>query len=153
MLRCARRQLVGSFIQTLQRFPVLNCLTAVGTDATTGVTMLVWYENVAQAGTSLFSLSQHVVCPDTALVTGLDVVDVDGDGDLDIAAVSPGDGAAVPPSLSWFENIGGATSFLFSGVKHEVTGAAVLGQAAIATTVGDVDEDGDADFVVCSLPV
>ncbi len=47
--------------------------------------------------------------------------------------------------MSWYENIGGPTSFLFSGVKHEVASNA---SAPVTVAWSDFDGDGDRDAVV-----
>ncbi|MEM8994851.1 MAG: VCBS repeat-containing protein, partial [Acidobacteriota bacterium] len=66
-------------------------------------------------------------------------VDLDRDGDLDVAAVSFQD-----DQLAWWENLSGDASS-WSGTRI-IDGAA---DGAVALAAGDIDGDGDPDLVAC----
>ena len=67
------------------------------------------------------------------------IVDIDGDGDLDIVAASQYD-----DTVSWFENDGAVDpSFMEKIITNSADGA-------FSISIGDVDNDGDLDVFVAS---
>jgi hypothetical protein len=94
-----------------------------------------WYENLG--GTGVFGPRQVL---DAGAVTAAYAfaADLDGDGDLDVAAASLGD-----DTIRWYENrtIHRNASF----PNHHVAAIAVAGPASVEPA--DIDGDGDIDFL------
>jgi len=83
---------------------------------------------------SLYTVQDNIDGP-----RGLDVADIDGDGDLDIAAAIRLDNV-----LAWYENDGTGINWTLHsfGAESLIDGAAVR--------LGDLDRDGDIDLVASS---
>ncbi len=94
---------------------------------------VVWYENDG------LSFTRNVITNLTNGVKSVVAGDLDGDGDVDVAAVS-----YVGDTVDWFEN-DGAVDPAFS--RHSVT-TTLLGQMSME--IADVDGDGNDDLVVAS---
>lgn len=77
------------------------------------------------------------------LVLAVETVDLDGDGDLDVASAISRDSAVQDP-VSTFFNLGGGS--FEPGQANVVASVAIL-----ALTSGDFDGDGDADLVTAGL--
>jgi hypothetical protein len=95
--------------------------------------VIAWNENSLN-GTQWF---RHIICdpinfPGNILGNGFD--DLDGDGDLDFAITSVGDG-----TIYWFENITGATTW----ERHNIANL----NEATWTTLSDIDGDNDPDII------
>jgi hypothetical protein len=102
-----------------------------------GGNRLAWYRNTDGAGT--FALGQTL----SAAADGarrLIPADLDGDGDLDLAATIQTDGEVV-----WFENTDGAGSF---GTQTLISD---LHDSPAGLAAADLDRDGDTDLLACSL--
>ncbi|MEQ8211053.1 MAG: FG-GAP-like repeat-containing protein [Lacipirellulaceae bacterium] len=92
-----------------------------------------WYENTDGAGT--FGSAQTIATAAQANnVRGLDVGDVDRDGDLDVFASSVSD-----DKVQWFENFG---PNFFSSPKL------IFSHSSVGASVKLVDDDGDGDLDV-----
>jgi len=80
--------------------------------------------------------------------SGIDLVDFDGDGDLDVLYTNGDAFDYIPPrprpwhGVQWLENTGDSFRFTFHRLG-DVPGAAVA-------RTGDFDGDGDVDVLVCS---
>lgn len=92
---------------------------------------LVWAENLDGAGS--FSPERLITTTLGDFLTG-DVVDIDGDGDLDLAVAS-----GLTPGLHWFENV---DSFAGAWVRRVIDDTALPYWRFGAS---DIDGDGDAD--------
>jgi hypothetical protein len=96
---------------------------------------IAWYENTDGAGT--FS-TQKIISTSMIHAWDLEAADFDGDGDIDVAAISYDDKA------SWFENLNGLGNFS-SEIIIDVIGDPVK------MAIGDVDGDGDTDILTGSF--
>ena len=97
---------------------------------------IAWFEN---NGGSTPTFTKIVLTNAADGARRVSIVDIDGDGDLDIFAVSNYD-----DTVSWFENDGAiAPSFTEQVVTHSADGANGI-------SVGDVDGDGDLDLFLAS---
>lgn len=100
-----------------------------------------WYEN---DGNQNFTV--NIVTRDINIGKIMDVGDIDGDGDFDIASASMAD-----DRISWFENDGAAEP---SFTMHTLTadpdgrdGEEGLADMARSVTLQDIDGDGDLDLL------
>jgi Calx-beta domain/FG-GAP-like repeat len=101
-----------------------------------------WYENVNGDGTSWTgtNLSSTPLGP-----VWLEVADLDGDGDLDVAGSNSGAAVGNTGRVSWYENTAGdASSWTRTDLQE-------LGDYVDSVTVGDLDSDGDLDMAAASL--
>lgn len=97
---------------------------------------IAWFEN---NGGSNPTFTKIVLTNAADGARRVSIVDIDGDGDLDIFAVSNYD-----DTVSWFENDGAiAPSFTEQVVTHSADGANGI-------SVGDIDGDGDLDMFLAS---
>ena len=93
---------------------------------------IAWFENTDGYGD--FVLKQTVVSAEVSEASGVEIVDLDNDGDLDVLS------AAREDETSWFENLDGKGTF---GVRRTV--GLGVGERASAH---DFDGDGDFDVLV-----
>jgi hypothetical protein len=116
------------------------------TDIVTGMTsngagansITIGFQTTAQSLTFI----QSANVPQQGTTHDLALGDLDGDGDLDIAAVWSYDASPETINLSWYENLGGSTpSFLRHDVDSELARAARV-------AIGDINGDTHADLVV-----
>ncbi|MFW5857489.1 MAG: DUF4347 domain-containing protein, partial [Planctomycetota bacterium] len=84
--------------------------------------------------------AQNVLTTTADNANDLTAADLDGDGDLDLVAVSIND-----DTVAWYENTDGAGAF---GAEQVISIAA---DGAASVNAGDVDGDGDTDLVVACL--
>ena len=84
------------------------------------------------------SLSGSPCSPDPACLMPMDSADFDADGDLDIVTVAETDG-----SVSIWENAGDGVTYIEDPITSTLT-------APIAVQAGDIDRDGDMDFMASS---
>lgn len=95
-----------------------------------------WYENLD--GEGMFG-DLRLITESAKTVEMSIAVDLDGDNDLDVATVSPGNNR-----VSWYENLNGLGSF---GTERVVTETAIRGSSVSAA---DLDQDGDMDLISAS---
>ncbi|NQU49408.1 MAG: VCBS repeat-containing protein [Planctomycetes bacterium] len=91
-----------------------------------------WFEN---DGSSSPNWTQHVISSNLPSVQMIDVADIEADGDLDVLAVSWGEGR-----VAWLENLG-------DGTWADRT---ISSECPRANTVDSADMDGDGDLDVLS---
>lgn len=94
---------------------------------------LTWYKNLDGNGT--FDTG-NIIISNYVNGSGMDVGDIDGDGDLDIVA-----GTLNYNTMSWFENLDGRGIF---GPPMEIGSP---GMAVLSVFLADIDGDGDLDVV------
>jgi hypothetical protein len=105
---------------------------------------LRWHENADGVGNSW---TVHFVSASVSQIRSAELVDLDGDGDLDILTSSDIEGLGLSPRVAWYENTDGLGSYgpeqVIGSYEFE-TEYRVEGSA----TAIDVDEDADLDAVV-----
>ncbi|QHI35954.1 hypothetical protein IMCC3317_13020 [Kordia antarctica] len=94
-------------------------------------TKIAWFENLDGLGN--FS-SENILAPDASLALSVFFEDVDNDGDLDAVSLTSS------RKIVWFENINGN----FDNVQQEIS--PTLNSDPIMIS-GDLDQDGDIDFI------
>lgn len=97
---------------------------------------IAWFANHLRSGGGF---SRHVVSNTAHGVHAAIAADLDGDGDLDIAAAVEYDNR-----IAWYENLGGAIP---SWKEHQISPFA---QVAHGVFVADLDGDGDLDVLSAS---
>jgi hypothetical protein len=103
---------------------------------------VIWLENTG-TGTGNLIFGGHMFLDTEATgVWGLDVKDMDKDGDLDVLISTAQSGTVNTDKISWYEN-NGAKSF----TKHDITTTVDKVRSVFAI---DVDDDGDMDFLSSS---
>ena len=95
---------------------------------------IAWYEN--QDGEGTFG-NQRVIADNLNEAWDIEAADFDGDGDIDVAAVSYED------KIVWYENQDGLGDFSDEMIISETF-------TAYALTTGDIDGDGDLDILAGS---
>ncbi|MTE25422.1 T9SS type A sorting domain-containing protein [Winogradskyella ouciana] len=93
----------------------------------------LWYENLDGQGN--FG-DEQIISDSISSLVSLEVADLDGDGDLDIASISQGD-----DKLVWFENTDGQGNF---GGEQII--ALNLTYVYNSIHIADIDNDGDMDI-------
>ncbi len=119
----------------------LDVLTAISLDDTVRL-------HLNNGGGSSFD-TVEVAQPGTIVAMHAIAVDLDGDADLDVAAVGLFDrsrGFGSPGQVAWYENTGDVAS---GWVTHPITGLTFWGPRYLAA--GDLTGDGAADLVVGAL--
>ncbi len=94
---------------------------------------IAWYENRDGLGT--FS-TQKIISTEADLAIAVHVVDLDGDGDLDVLSASSGDN-----KIAWYKNLDGAGTF---GTQTIISLSVSRAFSVYAT---DLDSDGDQDVI------
>ncbi|MDN3722998.1 T9SS type A sorting domain-containing protein [Aequorivita sp. SDUM287046] len=94
---------------------------------------LTWYKNLD--GNGNFDTG-NIIISGYVNGSGIDVGDIDGDGDLDIVA-----GTLNYNIMSWFENLDGEGTF---GPPREIGSS---GMAVLSVFLADIDGDGDLDVI------
>src|SRR5690606_30459995 len=100
---------------------------------------IVWFKNTDGQGNFV---EQQILTTDVNRCRSAVLVDIDGDGDLDIAAVSLKNSLA--PAAIWFENTNGQGNF--NNTPNLISDL----DSVYAIFAGDFDNDGDADIAVGS---
>ncbi|SDI45065.1 T9SS type A sorting domain-containing protein [Winogradskyella thalassocola] len=104
---------------------------AFGADKT-----ISWYKNTDGIGT--FGLPQIIVSSTASYGGSIEVVDLDGDTDLDLLIFSPSDS-----TMFWRENTNGLGDF---SVEHIITTSTIFRHVS----ADDMDNDGDIDILATS---
>ncbi|HEX4411983.1 MAG TPA: VCBS repeat-containing protein [Lacipirellulaceae bacterium] len=134
----------GSFVASAINYTgdsVLQTITAADLDGDADMDLLIggspgsgnlfeWLENKGTDG-----FAEHFVADKTGNIPSIDVVDLDGDGDLDLVSTSSG----FDPRVGWYENDGHAV-FTY----HTLAAPEYPGRIRAA----DIDGDGDIDLLV-----
>ncbi len=95
---------------------------------------IAWYENVGGQG-NFSGMNIITSTADTAI--GMDVADIDGDGDMDVVS----DSSSIVNTPSWYRNMNGEGTF---GGEHIITSENFGLMFVLAT---DLDGDNDNDIV------
>ena len=102
--------------------------------AASGADDIVWWENISGDGSAW---AEHVVDAEYDEAFSAEAVDLDDDGDLDVAGI-----AGQLQSVTWWENLDGtATNWSEHTIDTEYGNPHSL-------SVADIDRDGDPDLVV-----
>lgn len=97
---------------------------------------IAWYEN---DGTTTPSFTEHTVTTTADGIWDVNLADVDGDGHIDILAVSYFDN-----TVAWYKNDGNATP----SFSQQILSSTFSTPRSIVS--GDLDTDGDLDIIVAS---
>lgn len=97
---------------------------------------IFWFENLNSQGS--FG-SQQIITSDVLFPESIDVIDLDGDGDIDVLSASWGD-----DKIAWYENMDGQGNF---GPQQIISIDVSAAQGVFAT---DIDGDGDMDVISSS---
>ncbi len=113
-------------------------------------TFFHYYENTGTANAPLYSAPAQVnpfglSMPGSALIIG-QLVDMDDDGDVDYVGTNFLNGYYGVP-FYYYENTGTANSPMFSTLITSPFGLTALPFSQSASTVGDMDSDGDMDVL------
>jgi hypothetical protein len=103
---------------------------------------VIWLENTGTGTGNLIFGGPMFLDTGATGVWGLDVKDMDKDGDLDVLISTAQSGTVNIDRISWYEN-NGAKSF----TKHDITTTVDKVRSVFAI---DVDDDGDMDFLSSS---
>ncbi len=108
---------------------------------------VAWYRNLGGVPATFSAPNVITIHPDGVVpasngVSSVVAIDVDADGDVDVAAIS-----GQNDRLRWFESDGAATPMF---TEHLVTDQADGGEVIYAE---DVDDDGDIDFLSASIRI
>lgn len=120
----------------------LDYVLAAEGDPDTANSSLSWRENtVADTGTVGWSTGHHSFGATTQRPWDVEVADIDGDGDLDVAAADVG-----LDTVTWYENDG--TPAVGYWTEHTVRSSF---NGASSVTLADVDGDGAPDIIASAV--
>lgn len=107
-----------------------------------------FYENSGSAASPLFTFrtKNYLSVLDVGLNAHPAVVDIDGDGDLDLIVGNACDNACISGQLSYFRNTGSPSSPAFTLVDSLFGG--ITGNYSYAPALADLDDDADPDLVL-----
>ncbi|MFN9596377.1 MAG: T9SS type A sorting domain-containing protein [Bacteroidota bacterium] len=116
---------------------------------------VLYYTNTTNNTTNIFSFIKKRFLVDGMMEvgSGANVVfqDVDKDGLVDIVAGNYGYYAPTPPfqsGLAYYRNVGTSTAPSFQLVSQDFASLMQLGLTGLSPAFGDIDSDGDDDFVL-----
>lgn len=100
--------------------------------------------NAAKAKEVLVPMSASVIAPIAGKCFGVELIDLDGDGRLDVVASYTNPQSASSGIVAWFRNTSGSSTVSFDAPQTVLA----LPYAIPNFTVGDFNNDGKPDFMV-----